>query len=170
MTLRIHTFFDIVLQTLPKCDCHLSSSSMVKPRTQCSLTCVTASEFTSSLRQRGDRSCFCRVVITIHLVFSGCRDMRLFLHQSETSVILFCSLTSISFSVFPLVSRNESPANRQFLTFLSCMCSSRSFMNMQNRRGPNILPCGTPVCIAPTADSLPFTHTYCDLHVSERYE
>ena len=78
--------------------------------------------------------------------------MRFFLHQSETSVILFCSLTSISFSVFPLVSRDESSANREFLTFLSYMCSGGSFMNMQNRRGPNILPCGTPVCIAPTAD------------------
>ena len=94
--------------------------------------------------------------------------MRSFLHQSETSMILFCSLTSISFSVFPLVARDESPADREFLTFLSCMCSGRSFMNMQNRRGPNILPSGTPVCIAPTADSLPFTHTHCDL--SERYE
>ena len=83
-------------------------------------------------------------------------------------MILFCSLTSISFSVFPFVSRNESSANREFLTFLSCMCSGRSFMNMQNRRSPNILPCGTPVYIAPTDDSLPFTDTYCDL--SERYD
>ena len=128
---------------------------MVKPRNRCSFTCVTASEFTSSLRQRGDSWCFCWVVIAIHLVFSGCRDMRFFLHQSETSMILFCSLTSVSFSVFPLVSRDESSANREFLTFLPCMCSGRSFMYMQNRRGPNILPCGTPVCIAPSADSLP---------------
>ena len=44
-------------------------------------------------------------------------------------------------------------------------------MNMQNRRDPNILPCGTPVHIPPTADSLPFTHTYCDLYeTSERNE
>ena len=75
-------------------------------------------------------------------------------------MILFCSLPSISFSAFPRVSREESSANREFLTFLSCMCSGRSFMNMQNRRGPNKLPCcGTPVYIAPTADSLPFSNT-----------
>ena len=112
--------------------------------------------------------CFCRVVITMQLVFSGCKHMRFFLHQSETLVILFCYPTSTSFIVFPLVSRDESSANREFLSFLPCMCSGWSFMNMQNRRGPNILPCGTLVCIAPTAGSLPFTHTYCDL--SDRYE
>ena len=95
--------------------------------------------------------------------FSGCKHIRLFLHQPDTSLRLFCNVTSISFTVFPLVSRNESSANREFLTFLSCMCSGRSFINMQNSRGPRILPCGTPDCMVPTADNLPFTQTYCDL-------
>ena len=33
------------------------------------------------------------------------------------------------------MSRDESSANREFLTFLSCVCSGRSFINMQNSRG-----------------------------------
>ena len=40
-------------------------------------------------------------------------------------------------------------------------------MKMQNRRDPRTLPCRTPVCVVPTAGSLPFVHTDCDL--SERY-
>ena len=44
--------------------------------------------------------------------------MKLFLHQSDTSLRLFCNVTSISFTVFPLVSRDELLANREFLTFL----------------------------------------------------
>ena len=51
------------------------------------------------------------------LVFSGCKHIRLLLRQSDTSLKLFCNVTSISFTVFPLVSRDESPANREFLTF-----------------------------------------------------
>ena len=46
------------------------------------------------------------------------------------------------------------------------MC--KSFMNMQKNKGPRILPCGTPDCMVPTADNLPFAQTYCDL--SERYD
>ena len=61
------------------------------------------------------------------------------------------------------MSRDESSANREFLTFLSCMCSGRSFINMQNSRGPRILPCGTPDCMVPIAENLPFAQTYCDL-------
>ena len=59
--------------------------------------------------------------------------------------------------------RDASSANREFLTFLSCMCSGRSFINMQNSRGPRILPCGTPGCLVATADNLPFAQTYCGL-------
>ena len=65
------------------------------------------------------------------LSFSGCKHIMLFLHQSDTSLRLFCNVTSISFTVSPLVSRVESSANREFLTFLSCMCSGRSFINIE---------------------------------------
>ena len=34
---------------------------------------------------------------------------------------------------------------------------------MQNSRGPRILPCGTPDCMVPIADNLPFALTYYDL-------
>ena len=101
----------------------------------------------------------------MHLVFSGCKHIRLFLHQPDTSLRLFCNVTYISFTVFPLVSRDESSANREFLNCLSCMCSGRSFINIQNSSGPRILPCGTPDCIVPIADNLPFAQTYCDLSV-----
>ena len=104
----------------------------------------------------------------MHLVFSRCKHIRLFLHQPDTSLRLFCNVTSISFTVFPLVSRDESSANREFLTFLSCMCSGRSFINIQNSSGPRILPCGTHDCMVPIADNLPFAQTYCDL--SDRYD
>ena len=100
--------------------------------------------------------------------FSGCKHIRLFLHQSDKSFILFCNVASISFTVFPLVSRDESSANREFLTFLSYMCSGKSFINMQNSRGPTLLPCGTPDCMVPIAENLPFAQTYCDL--SDRYD
>ena len=102
------------------------------------------------------------------LVFARCKHIRLFLHQSDNSLRLFCDVTSISFTVFPPVSRDESSANRDFLPFLSYMCSGRSFLNMQNSRGPRILPCETPDCMVPTADSLPFAQTYCDL--SDTYD
>ena len=49
--------------------------------------------------------------------FSGCKHIRLFLHQPDTSFRLFCNVTSISFTVFPLVSRDESSANTEFLSF-----------------------------------------------------
>ena len=39
---------------------------------------------------------------------------------------------------------------------------------MQNSRGPRILPCGTPDCMVPIAENLPFAQTYCDL--SDRYD
>ena len=107
--------------------------------------------------------------MTMFLVFSGCKLIRLFLHQPDTSFRLFCNITSVFFTVFPLVSRDESSANREFLTFLPCMCSGRSFINMQNSRGPRILlPCGTPDCMVPIAENLPFAQTYCDL--SDRYD
>ena len=105
--------------------------------------------------------------MTMHLVFLECKLIRLFLHQPDTSLRLFCNVISISFTVSPFVSRDESSANREFLTFLSRMCKGRSFINMQNSRGPRILPCGTPDCMVPTADNLPFAQTYCDL--SDRY-
>ena len=35
-------------------------------------------------------------------------------------------------------------------------------------RGPRTLPCGTPDCMVPNVDSLPFAQTYCDL--SDRYD
>ena len=50
--------------------------------------------------------------MTMHLVFSGCKHIRLFLHQPDTSFRLFCNVISISFTVFPLVSGDESSANR----------------------------------------------------------
>ena len=43
------------------------------------------------------------------------------------------------------------------------MCSGRSFINIQKSRGPKILPCGTPDCMIPTAETLLFAQTYCDL-------
>ena len=148
------------------CDCHLNSSSMVIPRTLCSFTCTTVLESISSLRQRGDRWCF--GAMTMYLVFSGCKHIRLFLHQRDTSLRLFCNVTSISFTVCSLVSRDESSANREFLTFLSCMCNGRSFINIQNSSGPRILPCGTLYCMVPITEHLPFAQTYCDL--SDRYD
>ena len=39
---------------------------------------------------------------------------------------------------------------------------------MQNSRGPRILPCGTPDCMVPTAENLPFAQTFSDL--SDRYD
>ena len=92
----------------------------------------------------------------------------MFLHQPDTSLRLFCNVTSVSFTVFPLVSRDESSANRDCLTVLSCMCSGRSYKNIQNSSGPRILPCGTPDCMVPIADNLPFAQTYCEL--SDRYD
>ena len=53
----------------------------------------------------------------MHSVFSRCKHIRLLLHQSDTLLRLSCNVTSISFTVFPLVSRDESSANREFLTF-----------------------------------------------------
>ena len=58
--------------------------------------------------------------MTMNLVFSGCKYIRLFLHQPDTSLRLFCNVTSISFTVFPLVPRDESSANRAFLFCLVC--------------------------------------------------
>ena len=104
--------------------------------------------------------------MAIHLFFSGCKHIRLLLHQSDTSLRLFSNVTSISCSVFPL--RDESSANREFLTFLSYICSGRSVIKMQKSRGPRILPCEIPDCMVPIADSLPFAQTYCDL--SDRYD
>ena len=49
-----NTFFDTILQTLPTSYCHLSLSSIIKPRTRFSFTCVVFSEFIPSLRQRGE--------------------------------------------------------------------------------------------------------------------
>ena len=34
--------------------------------------------------------------------FSGCKHIRLFLHQPDTLLRLFCNVTSISFTRFPL--------------------------------------------------------------------
>ena len=65
------------------------------------------------------------------------------------------------------MSRDETSTNR-VSDFLSCMCSGRSFIDMLKSRGPRILPCGTPDCMAPTADSLPFAQAYCD--PSDRYD
>ena len=56
----------------------------------------------------------------------------------------------------------------EFLTLLSFMCSGRSFINKQNSSGPRILPCGTPDCMVPIAENLPFAQKYCDL--SDRYD
>ena len=54
--------------------------------------------------------------------------------------------------VCPFVSRDESSAKREFLTFLSCMCSGKLLINIQESRGSRMLPCGTPICMVPTAD------------------
>ena len=139
---------------------------MVIPRTQCSFTYTTALEFRSSLRRRGDLWCFWQVAMTMPSVFlSGCKHTSLLLHQFDTLLRVFCNVSSISFTVFPLVWRDELSVNREFLTFLSCICSGRSFINVQKSKGPRILPCGTPGCMVPTADSLPFAQTSCALSV-----
>ena len=52
------------------------------------------------------------------LYFSGSKHIRLFLHQSGTSLTLFYNLTSIS---FPATPGDETPTNSEFLTlFLVC--------------------------------------------------
>ena len=48
------------------------------------------------------------------------------------------------------------------------MYNGRSFISMQKPEDRKILPCGTPDCMVPTADNLPFAQTYCDL--SDRYD
>ena len=101
--------------------------------------------------------------MTMHLVFSGCKHIRL----SDTSFKLFCNVTSVSFALFPLVSRDDSSANREFLTLLFYMCSGRSLIDTQKSKGQRILPCGTPDCMVPAADNFLFAQTYCDL--SDRY-
>ena len=58
--------------------------------------------------------------------FQGVKHIKLCSHQSDTSLRTFCNVTSISCTIFPLVSRDESSANREFPTCLSCMCSGRS--------------------------------------------
>ena len=94
--------------------------------------------------------------------FQGVNTLGYF-YTSQTLREIFSNVTSTSFTVFPLVSRDESSADREFLNFLSCMCSGKSFITVQKSRGPRILPCGIPDCIMPTADSLPFSQTDCDL-------
>ena len=72
--------------------------------------------------------------MTMHLVFFlGCKHIRLLLHQCDTSLRLFCIVSSISFVVFPFMCRDESSANREFRTFLSWICSGRSFVDMQKK-------------------------------------
>ena len=56
---------------------------------------------------------------------------------------------------FPFVSRDESSAKRELLTFLSCGCSDRSMMNIHSRTGRRTLPCRTPVCMVPAAGRMP---------------
>ena len=63
---------------------------------------------------------------------------------------LFVALLQIPYCFLMLT--DGSAANRALPTLLSCMCNGRLFINIQNRRGPRMLPGGTHVCMVPTAE------------------
>ena len=107
----------LFLKMLITCDCHLNSSSMVISRTLCSITCTTALKLRSKTKRRS--LVFLTGSYEMHLVgggggggVQGVNTLDKILHQSDTSLRLFCNVTSMSFTVFPLVSRDESSANR----------------------------------------------------------
>ena len=134
-------------------------------------------ESMSSLRQRGDRRRFWRGAMKMHLVFAGCQHIWLYLHQSDTSLKLFCNVTSISCTVSGLRQEMHCKKTESFLLLLLLLLLLFCFVlyvqwqiisKYAKSRGPKILPCGTPDCMVPTAYNLPFAQTYCDLF--DRYD
>ena len=82
------SFFDTILQTLLRWDCHFISASIVRPRTRCSRTCSMSVFSRVSLSWRELGWCFWGVAITRRFVIAGRIIIKLEPHLSATPLRL----------------------------------------------------------------------------------
>ena len=108
--------------------------------------------------RRGARWCFCLVVTTIDLVFSGWIDVHFFVHQLLTSSSPSWRSELSSSILLDAEWIDESSANKELISsFLRWR--GRSLIYKRNRSGPRTDPCGTPVFMMPLLDVILFTFT-----------